>query len=145
MLSANIVRKHFPADISLAGPYNVAQQMPLSSALQFLGVWSGPMALAGSRPVYVCLQTIYGLNSGVFSVNPLCICLILTEAWFGTLSRVCLHAYYPVCCLLFCPPGYVHLYVKCYWPIPEVWTVLPQRGHKLEYDGALSRRVHAFT
>ena len=24
------------------------------------------MALAGSRPVYVCLQTIYGLNSGVF-------------------------------------------------------------------------------
>ena len=40
--------------------------MPLSSALQFFGVWSGPMALAGSRPVYVCLQTIYGLNSGVF-------------------------------------------------------------------------------
>ena len=39
--------------------------MPLSSALRFLGVWSGPMALAGSRPVYVCLQTIYGLNSGV--------------------------------------------------------------------------------
>ena len=40
--------------------------MPLSSALRFLGVWSGPMALAGSRPVSVCLQTIYGLNSGVF-------------------------------------------------------------------------------
>ena len=40
--------------------------MPLSSALQFFGVWSGPMALAGSRPVYVCLQTIYGLDSGVF-------------------------------------------------------------------------------
>ena len=40
--------------------------MPLSSALRFLGVWSGPMALAGSRPVYVCLQAIYGLKSGVF-------------------------------------------------------------------------------
>ena len=40
--------------------------MPLSSALRFFGVWSGPMALAGSRPVYVCLQTIYGLNSRVF-------------------------------------------------------------------------------
>ena len=40
--------------------------MPLSSPLRFLSVWSGPMALAGSRPVYVCLQTIYGLNSGVF-------------------------------------------------------------------------------
>ena len=40
--------------------------MPLSSALRFFGVWSGPMALAGSRAVDVCLQTIYGLNSGVF-------------------------------------------------------------------------------
>ena len=40
--------------------------MPLSLALRFLGVWSGPMAPAGFRPVYVCLQTIYGLNSGVF-------------------------------------------------------------------------------
>ena len=40
--------------------------MLLSSALRFFGVWSGPMALAGSRPVYVCLQTIYGLNSGIF-------------------------------------------------------------------------------
>ena len=40
--------------------------MPLSSALRLLGVWSGSMAPAKSRPVYVCLQTIYGLNSGVF-------------------------------------------------------------------------------
>ena len=40
--------------------------MPLSSALRFFGVWSGSMALAESRPVDVCLQTIYGLNSGVF-------------------------------------------------------------------------------
>ena len=48
--------------------------MPLSSALHFLGVWSGPMALAGSRPVYVCLQTIYGLNSGVFLSTLLHIC-----------------------------------------------------------------------
>ena len=28
-------------------------------------VWSGSMALAESRPVDVCLETIYGLNSGV--------------------------------------------------------------------------------
>ena len=40
--------------------------MPLSSALRFFGVWSGSMALAESRPVDVCLGTIYGLNSGVF-------------------------------------------------------------------------------
>ena len=56
---------HYPR-LRPYGPYDVAQRMPLSSALQFFGVWSGPMALAGSRPVYVCLQTIYGLNSGVF-------------------------------------------------------------------------------
>ena len=40
--------------------------MPLSSALRFLSVWSDPMAFAGSRPVDVCLETIYGLHSGVF-------------------------------------------------------------------------------
>ena len=39
--------------------------MPLSSALQFFGVWSGSMALAESRPVDVCLETVHGLNSGV--------------------------------------------------------------------------------
>ena len=33
---------------------------------EFFGVWSGSMALAESRPVDVCLETIYGLNSGVF-------------------------------------------------------------------------------
>ena len=29
------------------------------------GVWSVPLVFAGSRPVDVCLETIYGLNSGV--------------------------------------------------------------------------------
>ena len=56
---------HYPR-LRPYGPYDIAQRMPLSSALRFWGVWSGPIALAGSRPVYVCLQTIYGLNSGVF-------------------------------------------------------------------------------
>ena len=67
------------------------------------------------------------------SGNCLCIPLILNWAWFGTLSGVCLHAYLPVYCLLFCPPGYVHLYVECSWPITEVWTVLPQRERESEY------------
>ena len=53
------------------------------------------MAFAGSRPVDVCLQTIYGLDSGVFLSTLLRLCLVLTVAWFGTLSRVCLHAYLP--------------------------------------------------
>ena len=76
--------------------------MPLSSALRIFGVWSGPMALAGSRPVDVCLETIYGLNSGVF-LSTLLHCLILTVAWFGALFRVCLHAYLPSLLLAFPP------------------------------------------
>ena len=85
------------------------------------------MALAESRPVDVCLETIYGLNSGVF-LSTLLHCLILTGAWFGALSRVCLHAYYPIYCLSFCPPGYVRLYVKCCQPITECGLFFPPRG-----------------
>ena len=66
-----------------------------------------------------------------FSDPPSCICLILTEACFGALSRVCLHAYYPAYCLFFCSPGYVHLYVKCYQPITEMWTVFPPEGMRI--------------
>ena len=101
--------------------------MPLSSALRFLSVWSGSMAFAESRPVDVCLETIYGLNSGVF-LSTLLHCLILTVAWFGTLSRVCLHAYLPRLFCLSAPPGYVLLYVQFCQPIAEVWTVFPPRG-----------------
>ena len=96
--------------------------MPLSSALRFFGVWSGSMALAESRPVDVCLETIYGLNSGVF-LSTLLHCLMLTGAWFGALFRVCLHAYLP---RLFCfsaPPGYVHLYVS---PLPKYGLISPR-------------------
>ena len=45
--------------------------MPLSSALRFSWcvVWSH--GTCGIQPVYVGLQTIYGLNSGVFLSTPL--------------------------------------------------------------------------
>ena len=46
--------------------WDVFTILPTSSASRFFGVWSGFMALAESRPVDVCLQTIYGLNSGAF-------------------------------------------------------------------------------
>ena len=115
--------------------------MLLSSALRILSVWSGPMALAGSRPVDVCLETIYGLNSGVF-LSTLPHCLLLTGAWFGALSRVCLHAYYPIPCLFFCPPGYVHLYVS---PSLKCGLFFPSDRMRIDYEGAPSRRVHAFT
>ena len=76
--------------------------MLLSSALRIFGVWSGSMALAESRPVDVCQLTIYGLDSGVF-LSTLLHCLILTVAWFGALSRACLHAYLLRLLLVFLP------------------------------------------
>ena len=125
-------------------PYDVAQRMPLSSALQFFGVWSGSMALAESRPIDVCLETIYGLNSGVFLCT-LLHCLILTGAWFGALSRVCLHASLPRLLSFSAPPGYVLLYVQFCKPIAEMWTVFPPDGMRIDYEGALSRRLHVLT
>ena len=102
--------------------------MPLSSALRFFGVWSGSMALAESRPVDVCLETIYGLNSGVF-LSTLLHCLILTGSFVLALYPECVYTpIYPAYCIFFCPPGYVHLYVESCRPITEMWTVFPPRG-----------------
>ena len=115
--------------------------MPLSSALRIFGVWSGSMALAESRPVDVCQLTIYGLNSGVFPSTLL--------HWPYPDRGVVWHSVQSVfkrlftaLVLLFCPPGYVHLYVKCHQPIAEGWTVF---HHESGYRGALSRRVHVIT
>ena len=98
--------------------------MPLSSALRFLGVWSGPMALAGSRPVYLCPQTIYGLNSGVF----LSTLLHIPYPDQGVVWRFIQSVFtrlLPRLLFFFCSPGYVHLYVKCCQPITEIWTIFP--------------------
>ena len=94
----------------------------------------------------MCVCRLYMSWTQAFFCPPSCICLILTGAWFGALSRVCLQAYLPISCSPFCPPGYVHLYAACYQPITETWTVSPPpRGRESEYEGALSRRVHALT
>ena len=101
--------------------------MPLSSALRFLGVWSGPMVLAGSRPVYVCRQTIYGLNSGVSLFTLLHMPYpdqgVVLRSSQSVFTRLFTHFL-----LTFLPPGYVHLYVACYQPVTEIWTVSPLRG-----------------
>ena len=99
--------------------------MPLSSALRFFGVWSGSMAPAESRPVDVCLETIYGLNSGVF-LSTLLHCLILTGALFGALSRVCLHAYYPIY-RLFCFSAPQDMCISMFSVVSQ-WTLFPLMG-----------------
>ena len=80
---------------------------------------------------FMCVCRLYMAWTQAFLCPLSCICLILTGAWFGALSRVCLHAYLPFFCSLFCPPGYVHLYVAGYQPITEIWTVSPSRVHPL--------------
>ena len=64
--------------------------MPLSSALQIFGVWSGSMALAESGPVDVCQLTIYGLNWGVFPST----CKVFVQPIFSLFS-----VYFPDICV----------------------------------------------
>ena len=97
--------------------------MPLSSALQFLSVWSCPMALVGSRPVYVCQLTIYGLNSGVFLFTLLympypnqgVVWRSVQSVFTRLLPRLLLVLLFPKICASVCQP------------ITEVWTVFPPR------------------
>ena len=118
--------------------------MPLSSALRFFGVRSGPMALAGSRPVYVCLQTIYGLNSGVFLSNLLHMPYPDRGVVWPSIQSVFTRLFTPFIAYFSAPPGYVHLYVAYYQPISAYGLFPPPpRGCESEYAGALSRRLHA--
>ena len=113
----------FLSSWGLESHYDVAQRMPLSSALRFLSVWSGPMALAGSRPVDVCLQTIYGLNSGVFLSTLLhmpypnqgVVWRSVQSVFTRLLPRLLLVFLFPRICASVCQPD------------TEVWTVFPPR------------------
>ena len=111
--------------------------MPLSSALRFLGVWSGPMALAGSRPVYVCLQTIYGLNPGVFLSTLLHVPYPNRGVVWRSTQSVFTRLFTPFIAYFSAPQGYVHLYVACYQPITEILTVFfsPRRDKNRNTKG----------
>ena len=119
--------------------------MPLSSALRFLGVWSGPMALAGSRPVYVCLQIIYGLNSGVFLSTLLHIPYPDRGVVWRSIQSVFTRLF--TCFLLTFPPpeDMCICMLSVVSPSPRYGLFSPPKGHESEYGGALSRRVHALT
>ena len=98
--------------------------MPLSSALRFLSVWSGPMALVGSRPVYVCQLTIYGLNSGVF----LSTLVHMPYPNQGVVWRSVQSVFtrlLPDLLLVFLPP---RICASVCQPITERWTHFPLMG-----------------
>ena len=119
--------------------------MLLSSALRCLSVWSGSMALAESGPVDVCLETIYGLDSGVF----LSILLHLPYPDRGVVWRSVQSVFtrlFTRLLLIFLPPRICAFVCYGCQPITDRWTVFsPPRACESKYRGALSRRLHAFT
>ena len=119
--------------------------MPLSSALRYFGVWSGPMAPAGSRPVYVCLQTIYGLNSGVF----LSTLLHMPYPNRGVVWRSVQSVFtrlLPRLLVIFLPPQDMCIcMLRIISPSAPYGLCFPPEGMRIGIRGALSRRVHALT
>ena len=99
------------------------------------------MALAESRPVDVCLETIYGLNSGVFLSTFLHLPYPDRGVVWHSVQSVFTRLFTPLV-LLFCSPGYVHLYVS---PSLKCGLFFPPDGMRIVYEGALSRRVHVLT
>ena len=101
------------------------------------------MALAGSRPIYVCLQTIYGLDSGVFLSNPPAYALFLPGRGLALRPE---RVYTPID-LIFAQFSALQDMCICMLsvndPSLKYGQFLPPRGHASEYEGALSRRVHA--
>ena len=82
------------------------------------------MALAESGLVYVCLETIYGLNSGVFLSTLLhmpypnrgVVWRSIQSVFTRLLPRLLLVFLFPRICASVCQP------------ITEVWTVFPHPG-----------------
>ena len=101
------------------------------------------MALAESRPVDVCQLTIYGLNSGVFLSTLLhmpypnqgVVWRSVQSVFTRLLPRLLLVFLLPRICASVCQP------------VTEVWTVcfFPPDGMRIDYEGALSRRLHVLT
>ena len=118
--------------------------MPLSSALRFLVCGLVPWHLRDPDKS-TCVCRLYMAWTQAFSCPPSCICLILTVAWFGTLSRVCLHAYLP---RLFCFSVSQDMCIVCCdcQPITDGWTVFfPLWECESDYSGALGRCLHVHT
>ena len=103
------------------------------------------MALAGSRPVDVCLQTIYGLNSGVFLSTLLHtpypnqgVVWRSVQSVFTRLLPRLLLTFLPLQDMCLC----MLLVVS---PSLKYGLFFPPRGCESEYEVALSRRLHVLT
>ena len=110
-----------------------------------LGLWSGPIALAGSRPVYVCLQTIYGLDSGVFLSTPPAYASCLPGRGLALRPE---RVYTPIDLIFahfLAPQDMCICMLSVNDPSLKYGQFFPPKTHESEYEGALGRRVHAYT
>ena len=118
----------------------------MSSALRFFfGVWSGPMAFAGSRPVYVCLQTTYGLNSGAFLSTLLHLPYPNQGVVWRSIQSVFTRLFTPLIAYFSVPQDMCICMLRVVSPSPRFGLFFPPEGMQIDYEGALSRRVHALT
>ena len=113
--------------------------------IAIFGVWSGPMALAGSRPVYVCLQTIYGLNSGVFLSTLLHMPYPNRGVVWRSVQSVFTRLLPRLLLIFLAPQDMCICMLSVVSPSPRLTVLSIRIGHESEYEGALSRRLHALT
>ena len=111
--------------------------MPLSSALRFFfGVWSGSMAVAESRPVDVCLQTIYGLNSGVFLSTLLHMPYPNRGVVWRSIQSVFTRLFTPFIACISVPQDMCICMLRLSAHHRQMDCLFPPEGMRIDYEGA---------
>ena len=100
------------------------------------------MALAGSTPVYVCLQTIYGLNSGVFLSTLLHMPYPNRGLVLRSIQSVFTRLFTLLIACFSVPQDMCICMLSIVSPSPYMDCFSPPEGMRIDYEGALSRRVH---
>ena len=103
------------------------------------------MALAESRPVDVCLQTIYGLNSGVFLSTLLHMPYPNRGVVWRSIQSVFTRLLTPLIAYFSAPQDMCICMLLIISPSPKYGLFFPPEGCESYYAGALSRRLHALT
>ena len=103
------------------------------------------MALAGSRLVYVCLQTIYGLNSGHILSTLLHMPYPNQGVVWRSIQSVFTRLFTPLIACFSVPQDMCVCMLSVIGPSLRCGLFFFPRGCETAYEGALSRRLHAFT
>ena len=87
------------------------------------------MALAASRPVDVCLQTIYDLNSGIFLPTLLHMPYPNRSVVWRSIRK---GVYTPITPRVACFSAPQGMCICSYQPITEMWTVFSPEGMQID-------------